>query len=73
MCEKNKEPQETIELTDDQLDKATGGFAYQGEPLPPVESYSLKQCPNGHTYLMWTEKCPECGSDKYTIVSMSTP
>ena len=60
------------ELTDDQLEKAAGGFAYQGDPLPPVESYSLKQCPNGHTYLMWTEKCPECGSDKYTIVSMPT-
>ena len=27
MCEKNKKPQETIELTDDQLDNVVGGEA----------------------------------------------
>ena len=68
MCEKNKKPQETIELTDDQLEKAVGGFDFSGDPLPPADSIPMKQCPQGHMYATWIEKCPECGSDEYTNV-----
>ena len=39
MSEKNKKPQETIELTDDQLEQAAGG-SDSGNEASPAPDYS---------------------------------
>ena len=39
MCEKNKKPQETIELTDDQLEDVAGG-SDSGNEASPASDYS---------------------------------
>ena len=58
MCEKNKKPQETIELNDDQLEQASGG-----ESVGDREEMFCRQC--GMTVHEYNEAgrwhCTVCG------------
>ncbi|MBQ8313763.1 MAG: hypothetical protein IJX84_11255 [Clostridia bacterium] len=68
MCEKNKKPQETIELTDDQLDNVVGGAK--------IGDRTTRKCPLCgasvlHEYRKGAEGegwyCTVCGSRRYEI------